>query len=76
MGLTEVFMATGYSAATDDVTRQSGDLALVEQTDNGLAVYWNQVSPLITRIRKAISNTILAYFFTCVWGSCNAPSLI
>jgi len=44
MGLTEVFMATGYSAATDDVSRQSGDLALVEQTDNGLAVYWNQLT--------------------------------
>lgn len=44
MGLLEVNMATGFSASVDDVTRVSGDLALIEQTSDGLAVYWNEVS--------------------------------
>ena len=43
MGLMTVNMATGYSASVEDVQRTSGDLALVEQTSDGLAVYWNEV---------------------------------
>ena len=43
MGLTEVFLPTGYSTSPDDVTRKTGDLARVEATSSGMAVYWHEV---------------------------------
>ena len=43
MGLTQIMLPTGYSAAVEDVVSKTGDLARIEDASGSLAVYWNVV---------------------------------
>lgn len=61
-------MPTSYSASADDVKRISGDLAMVEETANGIAVYWHQVILVIKRIKTTNLNFVIGVISWSVWG--------
>ncbi|XP_067935245.1 CD109 antigen-like [Watersipora subatra] len=69
MGLTEVKLPTGFSVDLEDTVLKSGDLARMESTSDGLAFYWNVITPeescvVIQMVQDTVVNDVQDSYVT------------